>query len=502
MRFPWGPSQMADPKAFLNLPRIDPPKRAPAERRRDWREFYEPLPIHQLKGQAARCMDCGVPFCQADSGCPVQNLIPDWNELVRQDRWRDALNSLHSTNNFPEFTGKLCPAPCEHACVLGIIEDPVTIKSIEMAIIDRGFAEGWVRPAPPAVETGRRVAVVGSGPAGLAAAQNLRRRGHAVTVLERADRLGGLLRYGIPDFKMEKAVIDRRLEQMAAEGVEFRTGVEVGVHVGLEDLRREFDAVCLAIGAEAPRDLLSPGRELNGIHFAMDYLVQQNRRLAGDEVPEAESITAAGKRVVIIGGGDTGSDCLGTAHRQGAASTHQFILYPQPGVERDSSTPWPEWPLKLIDSHAHEEGGDREWGVVVTGFSGENGSVTKLHAVRVHVERIAGQKRARLTPLAGTEFEFDVDLVLLAIGFEGPSRNTLLETSGVELDARGNLTSSADYRTGSERVWAVGDARRGASLIVWAIREGRDVADQIDRWLSAGPAKTAMEWTERRRLAG
>jgi glutamate synthase (NADPH) small chain len=474
---------MADPKAFLNLPRIDAPKRPPTERKQDWKEFYTPLPIVDLRGQAARCMDCGVPFCQADTGCPVQNLIPDWNEMVREDRWRDALVSLHTTNNFPEFTGKLCPAPCEHACVLGLIEEPVTIKNIEMAIIDRGFQEGWVQPAPPAYETGRRVAVVGSGPAGLAAAQNLRRRGHAVTVFEKADRPGGLLRYGIPDFKMDKGVIDRRLEQMEAEGVEFRTGVEVGVDVTLEQLREEYDAVCLAIGAEAPREMEVPGRELRGVHFAMDYLVQQNRRLAGDEVPAEEAIDAAGKRVVIIGGGDTGSDCLGTAHRQGAAAVHQFILYPQPGAERDPTTPWPEWPLQLMDSHAHEEGGEREWGVIVTGFSGDEGHVRKLHAVRVEVERVPGQ-RSRVTPVPGTEFSFDVDLVLLAIGFVGPDRRGAVESFGVELDARGNIAAGRDYRTRVDGVWAVGDAQRGASLIVWAIREGRDAAAEIDRWLA------------------
>jgi glutamate synthase (NADPH) small chain len=482
---------MADPKAFVTLPRVDVPKRPPAERKRDWSEFYRPLPVATLQSQAARCMDCGVPFCQADTGCPVQNLIPDWNELVRDNRWKEALVSLHSTNNFPEFTGKLCPAPCEQACVLGIIGEPVTIKSIEMAIIDRGFAEGWVQPQPPPVETGKRVVVVGSGPAGLAAAQNLRRRGHSVTVLERADRLGGLLRYGIPDFKMEKEVIDRRIAQMRAEGVEFRTGVEVGGDVSLEQLRADHDAVCLAIGAEAPRPMEVPGTELAGVHYAMEYLVQQNRRLAGDEIPESESITAAGKRVVIIGGGDTGSDCLGTAHRQGAASVYQFILYPQPGEERDESTPWPYWPLKLMDSHAHEEGGDREWGVVVTGFSGKNGQLTRLHAVRVEVERVPGQ-RSRVTPVPGTEFDFEVDLALLAIGFTGPVRDGLVEASGLDLDRHGNLAADQGFRTNLDGVWAVGDAQRGASLIVWAIREGRDAASDIDRWLTEGSlARTA-----------
>jgi glutamate synthase (NADPH/NADH) small chain len=475
---------MADPKAFLSLPRIDQPTRPPAVRKQDWEELYTELPEATLKGQAARCMDCGVPFCQADTGCPVQNLIPDWNELVREDQWRDALTALHSTNNFPEFTGKLCPAPCEQACVLGIIDEPVTIKSIEMAIIDRGFAEGWVRPQPPARETGKRVAVVGSGPAGLAAAQNLRRKGHGVTVYEKADRLGGLLRYGIPDFKMAKDAIDRRLEQLRAEGIAFRTGVEVGVDLSFEKLRRENDAVCISIGAEAPRPMDVPGVELDGVHYAMDYLIQQNRRVAGDGLLPEEEVTATGKRVVIIGGGDTASDCLGTAHRQGAEAVHQFILYPEPGAERDPTTPWPYWPLKLMSSHAHEEGGEREWSVIVTGFSGVDGRVTTLHAVRVQVDRVPGQ-RARISPLPGTEFTFDVDLVLLAIGFAGPTRAGLLESAGLALDSRGNLAAGPGFRTNREGVWSVGDAQRGASLIVWAIREGRDAADDIDRWLTA-----------------
>jgi glutamate synthase (NADPH) small chain len=481
---------MADPRAFVTLPRVEAPKRPAGERIRDWNEFYEPVPEDTLKDQASRCMDCGVPFCQADTGCPVQNLIPDWNELVREGRWRQALAALHSTNNFPEFTGKLCPAPCEPACVLGIIEEPVTIKSIEMAIIDRGFAEGWVQPQPPIVESGKRVAIVGSGPAGLAAAQRLRRKGHGVVVFEKADRIGGLLRYGIPDFKMEKSVIDRRLDQMRAEGVDFRTGVNVGVDVTLEELRAEFDAVCVAIGAEKPRPMEVPGTDLDGVHFAMDYLVQQNRRLAGDAIDPREEITAAGKRVVVIGGGDTGSDCLGTAHRQDAEAVYQFILYPEPGAERDASTPWPYWPLKLMHSHAHEEGGDREWSVVVTGFSGENGRVSRLHATRVEVERIPGQ-RSRVTPIPGTEFDFGVDLVLIAIGFAGTIQEGLVEASGLPRDELGNLSADSSYRTPVDGVWAVGDAQRGASLIVWAIREGRDAAEDIDRWLMAGGEKLA-----------
>lgn len=430
-------------------------------------------------------MDCGVPFCQADTGCPLQNLIPEWNELVREDRWEQALASLHSTNNFPEFTGKLCPAPCEQACVVGIIGEPVTIKSVELAIIDRGFDEGWVVPRPPVGETGRRVAIVGSGPAGLAAAQNLRRNGHSVTVFDKSDRPGGLLRYGIPDFKMNKAFIDRRLDQLRAEGVQFRMNVHVGIDLPFEALTEDFHAVCLAIGAEERRRMEVPGIELDGVHYAMDYLIQQNRRVAGDVIPAADAITAEGKRVVIIGGGDTAADCLGTAHRQGAASVHQFILYPEPGRERDPSTPWPYWPLKLMDSHAHEEGGEREWSVIVTGFSGRDGRVERLHAVRVEVDRATGQ-RSKVTPIVGTEFTFEVDLVLLAIGFAGPRWPEISHSTVIARDASGNLATDRSYRTSLPGVWAVGDAKRGASLIVWALRDGRDAAVDIDRWLREG----------------
>jgi glutamate synthase (NADPH/NADH) small chain len=469
---------MGELTGFLKLHRIDPPRR-PVERRvRDWREMYEQLSEQTLRDQGARCMDCGVPFCQGDTGCPVQNLIPEWNDLVYRGRWQEALVALHSTNNFPEFTGRLCPAPCEGACVLGIIDEPVSIKNLEQAIIDRGFAEGWVHPQPPVVETGRRVAVVGSGPAGLAAAQQLRRAGHAVTLFEKADRIGGLLRYGIPDFKLEKRILDRRLRQMEAEGVVFRPGVEVGRDLPTEALLRDFDAVCLTGGAEAPRDLPIPGRELDGVHFAMDYLIQQNRRGAGDEVAPSRAIDASGKRVVVIGGGDTGSDCLGTAHRQGATEVVQLELLPQPPAERAAATPWPYWPMKLRTSHAHEEGGVREWSVMTTRLSGENGRVQRLHAVRVQPSAGGGFEE-----MPGTEFTLDADLVVLAMGFTGPAPSPLLDELGVERDARGAVRVGADHQTSVPGVFAAGDVHRGASLIVWAIREGRDAARGIGEYL-------------------
>jgi glutamate synthase (NADPH/NADH) small chain len=445
----------------------------------DWREFYEPFPEDKLRVQAARCMDCGVPFCQSPTGCPVVNLIPEWNDLVHRGRWQDALKALHVTNNFPEFTGRLCPAPCETACVLGINSDPVSIRVIEWNIIDRGFEEGWVQPVRPVASTGRRVAIVGSGPAGLAAAQQLARAGHAVTVYEKADRIGGLLRYGIPDFKMEKWVIDRRLAQLEAEGVQFKTGVHVGRDISGEELRRHYDAVCLAIGAEQPRDLPVPGRELKGIHLAMEYLVQQNKRNAGDVLTE-EPITAKGKRVVVIGGGDTGSDCVGTAHRQGCLEVHQFEILPEPPPTRAETTPWPLWPMQLRTSHAHEEGCDRRWSVSTTKFTGRNGYVTTLHAQQVRFEN------GRFVPVPGTEFELPVDLVILALGFTGPVKNGLLDSLGVQYDARGNVATDEHFMTNVEGVFAGGDVRRGASLIVWAIAEGRKMAQAVDAYLRAG----------------
>ena len=470
---------MADVKGFLKYAREGPKRRSVELRIQDWREFYEPISEDKLKAQGARCMDCGVPFCQSNHGCPVVNLIPEWNDLVHRGRWKDALKALHATNNFPEFTGRLCPAPCESACVLGINSDPVSIRVIEWNIIDKGFDEGWVAPVLPVSRTGKTVAIVGSGPAGLAAAQQLARAGHSVTVFEKADRIGGLLRYGIPDFKMEKWVIDRRLEQMKAEGVEFRTSIHVGVDISADELRRQFDVVCLALGAELARELPVPGRDLQGIHPAMDYLVQQNKRNAGDIITE-EPITAKGKRVVIIGGGDTGSDCLGTTHRQGCLEVHQFELLPEPPPARAESTPWPLWPMQLRSSHAHEEGCDRQWSVSTTRFSGHNGHVTKLHAHRVTFEN------GRFIPMPGTEFEMEVNLVLLAMGFTGPVKNGLLDSLGVKYDARGNVAVDENYMTSVEGVFAGGDVKRGASLIVWAIAEGRKMAAGVDKYLRAG----------------
>jgi len=454
---------------FIQIRRADPIRRSVAERTRDWRELYEQSSDETLRAQGGRCMDCGVPFCQGDTGCPVQNVIPEWNALVKADRWREAAVALHATNNFPEFTGRLCPAPCESACVLGVIEQPVAIRSIEQAIADRAIGEGWVPARPPDRETGYRVAVVGSGPAGLAAAQQLRRAGHGVVVFEKADRVGGLLRYGIPDFKMDKTVLAERVRQLADEGVVFETGVEVGVDISADTLRSEFDAVLLAGGAQAPRDLPVPGRELGGVHLAMDFLSQQNRRVAGDVIDDRLGVWAGGKRVVVIGGGDTGSDCVGTCHRQGAAEVHQLEVLSRPPMERDVSTPWPLWPHKLRTTHAHEEGCAREWSISTTRLSGDRGQVTTLHGTRTDT---------------GDEFRLDVDLVLLAMGFTGPVREGLLADLGVELTTRGAVATGADHMTSVPGVFAAGDMRRGASLIVWAIREGRDAAAAVDRYLA------------------
>jgi glutamate synthase (NADPH/NADH) small chain len=467
---------MGKPTGFMEYTREVAERRPVEERVKDWFDIYRPFPEPSLRSQAARCMDCGVPFCH--NGCPLTNLIPDWNDFIYRGRWHEAVRELHSTNNFPEFTGRVCPAPCESACVLGINEPPVTIKQIERAIIDRGFAEGFVRPEPAAVKTGKRVAVVGSGPAGLAAAQQLARAGHAVTVFEKSDRIGGLMRYGIPNFKMEKHLIDRRLEQMRGEGVVFQTGAHVGGNVPVEDLRKQFDAVLLSGGAEQPRNLNVPGRELKGIHFAMEFLPQQNRRCEGETVPEAEAILATGKRVVIIGGGDTGADCLGTSHRQGARSVTQFELLPKPPGERSPSTPWPLWPLQLRTETSHEEGGTRDWSVATTSFSGdEQGRVKQLHAVRV------GPPPSFET-IAGSEFSIEADLVLLAMGFLGPVKNGMIEQLGVALDPRGNVAADANYMSSVPGVFAAGDMRRGQSLVVWAIAEGRHAAQGIDRFLT------------------
>ncbi|HEX7019738.1 MAG TPA: glutamate synthase subunit beta [Gemmatimonadaceae bacterium] len=479
---------MADPRGFLKLRRASPKRQPVDERVRHWNEFYSEMPEGDLRSQATRCMDCGVPFCHSDTGCPVQNVIPEWNDLVRTGAWREALESLHATNNFPEFTGRLCPAPCESACVLGLIDDPVTIRHIEQAIVDRGFRENWVAPRPPSRETGKRVAVIGSGPAGLAAAQQLRRSGHAVTVFEKSNRIGGLLRYGIPDFKLEKSVLDRRLAQLAAEGVEFRVNVAVGDDVSAAQLRQEFDAVCLTIGAGRAREIDIPGRELEGVHLAMDYLTQQNRRTAGDDPSEGAVISARGKHVVIIGGGDTGSDCAGTAIRQGARSVRQLELMPQPPAQRAESTPWPLWPMQLRTSHAHEEGADRDWNVSTVGFGGRGGRVRRLQCVRVETST-ADDGRMTVGAVAGSEFALDADLVLLAMGFTGPTPSRLLDDLELARDTRGNIATDSAHRTSVPGVYAAGDGRRGASLIVWAIREGRDAATAIDLDLRAGRLK-------------
>ncbi len=446
----------------------------------DYREVLQVLPENTLRDQGARCMDCGIPFCH--QGCPLGNLIPDWNDLVYRDQWRSAIDRLHATNNFPEFTGTLCPAPCEASCVLGINDDPVTIKAIELSIIDRAWEEGWVVPQPPKVKTGKTVAVVGSGPAGLAAAQQLARAGHDVTLFERDDRIGGLLRYGIPDFKMEKWRIDRRLEQMEAEGVTFRPGVNIGVDVSPEQILAEFDAVCLCCGATQARDLPIKGRDLEGIHFAMDYLPLQNRKGAGDEVPEDWFISAKGKNVIIIGGGDTGADCLGTSHRQGAKSVHQFEIVPRPPETRAPNNPWPQWWNTFKTSSAHEEGGVREYSISTTRFLGENGKVKALETVNVEIKHENGQMR--FLPIPGSEKVYPADLVLLAMGFIGPERNKLIEGFGVELDARGNVSANSHSKqTKVAKVFTAGDMTRGQSLIVWAIAEGRHAAAGIDEFL-------------------
>jgi glutamate synthase (NADPH/NADH) small chain len=448
------------------------------ERIRFYKEYVRALPDQEMSAQGARCMDCGIPFCQ--TGCPVNNIIPDWNDLVYRHQWRAALTTLHSTNSFPEFTGRVCPAPCEAACTLNINNDPVGIKSIEHFIIDKGFEEGWVEPVMPAAKSGRRVAVVGSGPAGLACAQQLARAGHDVVLFEKNDRIGGLLRYGIPDFKMEKHLIDRRMAQMAEEGVAFRPGVNVGVDVTAAELRDEFDAIALTGGAESPRDLAVPGRDLDGIHFAMDFLPQQNRVVAGDRVDG--QITANGKRVIVIGGGDTGSDCIGTSNRQGATSIVQFELLPQPPEHENKPLTWPNWPIKLRTSSSQEEGCQRDWAVATKRFEGRDGRVERLVATRVDWRRDAGGAMT-MTEVPGTEFALDADLVLFAMGFTGP-RAGVLDAFGVARDARSNARASVDdYRTYVDGVFAAGDMRRGQSLVVWAIREGRQCARAVDEYL-------------------
>lgn len=466
---------MGNPKGFLEIGRVNFERRTVEERVHDWKEVYKEFPEDGLKAQASRCMDCGIPFCH--QGCPLGNIIPDWNDLVYRDQWQEALYRLMATNNFPEFTGRICPAPCEGSCVLGINADPVTIKNIEVTIIDRAFKEGIVRARRPTLRTGRAVAVVGSGPAGLAAAAQLNQAGHWVTVFERADRIGGLLRYGIPEFKMEKSVLDRRLNIMREEGIMFRTNANVGANVPVEELRREFDAILLAGGATAPRDLPVPGRDLTGVYFAMQFLPLQNKRCEGDNIPDSDFISAKDKRVVIIGGGDTGADCLGTVHRQGCKSVVQFELLPKPPAERAPENPWPNWPNIFRTSSAHEEGGDREYCVLTKSFTGRDGQVTQLHGVHVEFEG------RNMKEVPGTEFTLDADLVLLAMGFLGPERDGMLAQLGVTINERGNVATDPEKRTNVPGIFAAGDMSRGQSLVVWAIREGRVAAKCVDKYL-------------------
>ena len=467
---------MGNVNGFLHIRRSKPHARPVPLRIRDWQEVYLRTPDAEVADQGARCMDCGIPFCH--QGCPLGNHIPDWNDLVYRDRWRAASDRLHATNNFPDFTGRLCPAPCEGSCVLGINDDPVSIKNIELSIVERAFEEGWIQAAPPRHRTGKRVAVVGSGPAGLAAADQLNKAGHLVTLFEKSDRIGGLLRYGIPEFKLEKRILDRRLAMMEAEGVVFRTGISIGDGYPAASLRREFDAVVLCTGAGAPRDLRVPGRELSGVHFAVEFLTQQNRRCEGDAVAAEDAVTAEGKRVVIIGGGDTGADCLGTVHRQGALSVHQFELLPRPPASRSDDNPWPEWPRIFRTSSAHEEGGERVFSISTERFLGDaDGRVRALQTVQVEVGR------SGVTRIEGTEQELPADLVLLAMGFVGPERGDVISELGLRLTDRGNVWRDDDWMTSVDGVFTAGDMQRGQSLIVWAIADGRQAAASVDHYL-------------------
>ena len=471
---------MGKPTGFMESGRQPPERRPIVERKGDYQELYLDWPEAAVREQGSRCMDCAVPFCHM--GCPLGNVIPEFNHHVYQGEWERALHVLLSTNNFPEFTGRICPAPCEASCVLSINADPVTIEYIEKEISDRGYQEGWIVPQPPDERTGKKVAVVGSGPAGLAAAQQINRAGHWVTVLERANYIGGLLMLGIPDFKLDKHVVNRRIQLMADEGIEFRTGINVGVDYPVKDLLEEYDAVCLTGGSTHARDLPVPGRELDGIHLAMDYLPQQNKLLAGEEIDPEGHITAEGKRVVILGGGDTGADCLGTAHRQGAEVVYQFELLPEPPEERQPNNPWPQWPMILRSSAAHEEGGIRDYNILTKSFSGNNGQLKKLHAVRV--EWIAGEDgRFNMNEVPGSDMEVETDLVLLAMGFLHPEHDGMLTDLGVELDPRGNVKVDENKMTNIPGVFAGGDMARGQSLVVWAIAEGREVARGVDQYL-------------------
>ncbi len=472
---------MGKTTGFKEFGREPLPRRSVKERIKDFREFYHQWAEQKARDQGARCMNCAVPFCH--TGCPLGNLIPDWNDLVYKGQWKRAIEVLHSTNNFPEFTGRICPAPCEPACVLSINQDPVTIEYIEKAIADRGFKEGWIKPEPPETRTDKSVAVVGSGPAGLACAQQLNRAGHWVTVFERDEYIGGLLRLGIPDFKLDKDIVQRRVDLMAEEGVQFKCDAHVGVNVAVEDLLKNFDAICLTGGSTQARELPIPGRDLEGIHLAMDYLTQQNRVISGQHIPSEESITADDKRVVILGGGDTGADCLGTAHRQGAEVIYQMELLAEPPETRAPDNPWPQWPIILRTSPAHEEGGIRDYSVLTKSFSGSNGRVEKLHAVRINWRKDEETGRPVMEEIPGSDFELDTDLVLLALGFVHPKHEGMLTELGVKLDARGNVATDESYMSNIPGVFSAGDMRRGQSLVVWAIAEGRSAAHGIDKYL-------------------
>ncbi|MFT5392176.1 MAG: glutamate synthase (NADPH/NADH) small chain [Gammaproteobacteria bacterium] len=472
---------MGNPTGFLNIERKERTYLPVEQRTKNYKEFFVSMSDDELGAQGARCMDCGIPFCH--TGCPVNNIIPDWNDLVYRQQWREALDVLHSTNNFPEFTGRICPAPCEASCTLNIDDNPVTIKTIECAIVDRGWKEGWIEPLVPAAKSGKRVAVVGSGPAGLACSQQLARAGHAVDLFEKNDRVGGLMRYGIPDFKMEKHLIDRRMEQMSHEGVTFHASVHIGVDRTAQSLVDEYDAVVLTGGSEKARDLSVEGRELEGIHFAMNFLPQQNKRNAGDTVPDDTAIRADGKHVIVIGGGDTGSDCIGTSIRQGCKSVTQLEILAQPPEKENGALTWPDWPLKMRTSSSQDEGAERDWSVATKRVTGANGKIDSLHCVRVEWGLDAAGNH-QMQELEGSEFELPADLVLLAMGFVHPVQEGMLQELGLELDGRGNVAATMDdYQTSAAKVFCAGDMRRGQSLVVWAIREGRQAARAVDEFL-------------------